>query len=58
MPQPSPRQTETFSTVLNWQRLSDDRSEAGSLFQSRVVKFMIDRLIDFADFPNTTILGY
>ena len=24
-----------FNCLLNWQRLSDDRSEAGSLFQSR-----------------------
>jgi len=24
-----------FSCLLNWEKLSDDRSEAGSLFQSR-----------------------
>jgi len=24
-----------FNCLLNWQRLSDDRSEAGSLFHSR-----------------------
>jgi len=35
VPQPSPWQTKNvFNCLLHWQRLSDDHSEAGSLFQS------------------------